>query len=446
MDSFKAVNTVQPSYKIYFTIPYIILILLSLKTFYFRYVAFACVLMFICIFLLGRSEIFIKRKYLYLIWFVIGYSFLGLIYGGPIQIIKNISMVILVLAPFFIFDWTFSPVRKNNREQNSKLLIKVMTPVLIYNVIATLYYLFRNPYIARYMANFDSSRGIDRSMGIIVDLPIAIGGGYVLIYGIILLPVVLLYLAKNIYSKLLTKISYITIAAFLLYFVIKSGFATAFILSTAGIIFVILSAKNQKIINNILIVSLIIVVSIVLMNTQLLSDIINIITSVLPQDSIISVRLNEIVPALYGTSSNISSFSMRLNGLETTLNAFLENPILGVGYKVGFDYIAVSSFIGLHTEWIDLLAQYGLFLGLPLLLFIGLSFKDLLNIFKGTQMETIIKTVVFMIIVLGFLNPILTTSVFVIAMVYIPCLLTLYSKTEFKPEVHQNEDFNNHIR
>ncbi|MGM0877158.1 MAG: O-antigen ligase family protein [Bacillota bacterium] len=417
-------ENLKPSRLIYFTFPYIIIILLNLKTVYFRYMAFGFVLMIVAAFILANKELLIKKKYFFLFWFITAYSLIGVLYGDPIQIVKNVNMFILSLAPFFIFDWVFSPARIHKRKKNAMFLLKVMTPILLYTVVATLYYLFSNPYIARYMANFDPSRGIDASMGINVDLPTAIGGGYILIYGVFLLPPVFLFLAKSILKKPLARLCSLGIAAFLLYFIIKSGFATAFILSIAGCTLTFLLLNKQKLISRVIIILSVFWVSLIFLNEEVLSEIIHSITNLLPYDSIIAVRLNEIVPALYA-SANDSSFSNRLHGLEKSWTAFIENPFLGVGYKVGFDYMSVAAFTGLHTEWLDMLAQYGLFLGVPLLLFIGITFNELIKLFIGTSMEQVIKLVVVIIFLVGFLNPILNTSIFIIALLFIPSLLML---------------------
>lgn len=450
MKNYNANTSFRQNKLVYFTFPYLILILLSIKTFYFRYVTFFFVLVFVTAFILTGNKGIIKKKYLYLFWFFIGYSLLGFINGNPVQVIKNLCMLILNLAPFYIFDWVFSNKRKYSRMQNSKSILKIMTPVLIYTVFITLYYLFKNPYIARYMANYDPSRGIDPNMGINIDLPTAIGGGYVLIYGIILLPPVFIYLAKNNFRKISLRLFYLFTSLFLLYFIIKSGFTTAFIISTVGSFCAIIFLKRYHLINKTLLFTGIIIIAMVLLNEQLLSNVINSIIHLLPEKSIISIRLAEVVPAIYGSSSDTTSFSMRLLESKETIFAFLTNPLLGIGYKVGFDYIGVSKFIGLHTEWLDILSQYGLFLGVPLLMFIGISFKEVILLFKSTSSELIMKIVIMMVIVLGFFNPIMTSATYIIVMVYIPCILmlttTYYNKGSLKTEEIINESINSDDR
>jgi hypothetical protein len=423
------VENFKPSRLIYLTIPYIFIILLSLKTVYFRYMAFGFVLIFVAAFILANKDLLIKKKYFFLFWYITGYSLMGLLYGDPIQIVKNVNMFIVSLAPFFIFDWVFSPARINKRKQNAEFLLKIMTPILLYTIVATLYYLFSNPYIARYMANFDPSKGIDPNMEINIDLPTAIGGGYVLVYGVILLPPIFLFIVKGVLKKPISRFVSLGIAIFLLYFIIKSGFATAFILSVVGCALTFILMNKQKLFSTMIIIPLVFCVSLIFLNEQLLSGIIQSIISLLPYDSIISVRLNEIIPALYGSTTD-SSFSNRLHGLEKSWTAFTENAFLGVGYKVGFEYISIAAYTGLHTEWLDLLAQNGLFLGVPLLLFMGITFIELIKIFKGTSMEPVIKLMVIIIIIVGFLNPILNTSIFIVALLFIPSLLTLLLSNE----------------
>ena len=434
-------ESLKPNRLIYLTFPYIFIILLSLKTIYSRYVAFGFVLIFITAFILANKELLIKKKYFFLFWFLIAYTLIGVLYGNPVQIVKNVNMFILSLAPFFIFDWVFSPTRINKRKQNAVFLLKVMIPILLYTIVATLYHLLSNPYIARDMANFDSSRGIDGSMGINIDLPTAIGGGYVLVYGVILLPPVFLLLAKSFFIKPLARIFSLGIALFLLYFIIKSGFATAFIISVGGCILTFLLLKKQKLISRMIITLSVFWMSLIFMNEQLLSGIIGSVTKLLPYDSIIAVRLKEIIPAIYGLNMD-SSFSTRLHGLEKSWNAFTENLFLGVGYKVGFDYISVAALTGQHTEWLDLMAQYGLFLGVPLFLFIGVTFNELIKLFKGTVLESVMKLVVIMTFIVGFLNPIINTSIFIIILLFIPSFFTVVLEKQSPKEYEQYGNLN----
>lgn len=415
---------IKPNRLIYFTTPYLILILLSLKTPYFRYLAFGFVFLFITAFILSKKEILINKKYLLLFWFLIGYFLLGNIYGSPIQISKNVCMFILSLAPFFIFDWVFSKSRIDNREQNVKFLIKVITPVLLYTIIATLYYLLKHPYIARYMTNFDPSLGLESSLGISIELPTAIGGGYILIYGVILLPALFLFLAKNLFKSFWSQFFSVALAIFILYFIIKAGFTIAFILSIVSSILSLFLLKNQNIVSKVFIIFLSLGGGLILLSEKIISEVIHLATIYLPTDSIISIRLQEIVPTLYG-ADNSSSFSARLYGIEKSWNAFIDNPFLGVGYKVGFDYYSISKYTGLHTEWLDLFSQYGLFLGIPFVCFIFITLNNLVKLFNGTSMESIIKLIVLLIVIVGFFNPILNTSIFILGLLYIPSILTL---------------------
>lgn len=410
---------------IYFTLPYIIITLLSLKVSYFRYLGFALVLLFLIPFVITNNQLLLKKKYFLLGMFILLYSTIGFMYSDPVRIIKNLSTFILSLAPFFIFDWVFSPTRSMNRVKYAKILSKTITLVLMYTIGMTLYYLFSDPYIARHMTAYDPSTSIDTSLGINVDLmPIAIGGGFNLIYGVILLPPIFLFLAKSIEKNLMQKIFYTFLAGFLLYFIIKSGFATAFILSSAGCVFSLVMMKKYKIVGTMFSLLAILTGLLIVLNKNLLEGLIFKVVSFMPSDSIISIRLSEIVPALY-MGNQTSSFSGRLQRLEKTITAFLDHYAIGVGYIGRFDYISVESFTGFHTEWLDILAQYGLIMGIPWLLFIGITLGEMVNLFKGTVMHSLVKLIVVMIILVGFLNPILHTSIFIIALIFIPSLLTI---------------------
>ena len=412
---------------VYFIMLYLIVIMLSIKTGYARYLSFFFAFIFIVSSLVTINEIKVKKKYVSLFVFFCLYVTLGLINGDTTQIIKNVSMLVLNLTPFFIFDYLNILKNKKKLFTYSKILKDIMHMLLIYTISITTYYLFKNPYIARYMANFDPSNGIDTSMGINVDLPTAIGGGYVLVYGVILLPPLYIFLHKNknIYYK--QKVKYILLSLMILLFIVKAGFATAFLISIGSTIVTLVLSSKKKLINKFFIVSLLVLFLFIISSPTLLKIIIDMISNLLPEKSIISVRLNEILPTIYGNAKDVTSFSMRIEGLTKSISTLAENPILGISYKVGFDYSLTANYVSFHTEWVDILAQYGLIFGGFLLFYIGSSLKDLAEMFHYSDMENVIKIIISTVIVLGFFNPIFTSSIYVILMIYVPCYLLDYS-------------------
>ncbi|MDZ5710910.1 O-antigen ligase family protein [Jeotgalibacillus haloalkalitolerans] len=416
-----------------FTFPYMIILLLGLKIESARYITFLTVLIFISAFFYFRQEkhFTIQPKYFFLLLFFAGYLLLGLANGSMLQIIKNISMVFVLMAPFFLFDWLFAEKNKKHLYKNTKAVLWVISPVLVYTIISTFYYLNKNPYLARYMATYDSDAAS------VVGLPIAIGGGYALIYGIIVLVPLFIYLGKISKGSFRTAVLFFSGAVILLAFIVKAGFATAFLVAViAGISSLVIYGQQRAIFWFFAVIG--ILYSFLFMSSAFIIQVIYGLRSLLPDHSIIGTRLEEIIPILNGTSGN-SSFSVRIDKLNESISAFLDHPLIGIGPKYGFDYTAVAAHTGFHTEWIDLLSQYGLLLGIPLMIFIFTTFVQLLKIFQDTMYSPLIKLSTLTLLCIGFLNPILNTSAFLIAFVFIPSLLVQHSlRQEYKEKVYSD--------
>lgn len=398
----------------YLTIPYIVISLLCIKTDNIRYICFLLMSLFMVGFFVFKKKYSFRYKYVVLIIFLILITSATIYTIGILETIKNTFMIILSFAPIFIFDFFY--LGNSNDKKYAKIFLCFIIPVLLYTVIATLYYLYSDPQVAREMATWNPGSEYGDT-----NLPIAIGGGYALIYGVMFIPVVLFYKIRRIQCKTKIKLLYFILMLFFLYLIFKSGFTTAFLISLFGIYIIFLSNIKHNKILKIVIISL---ATIFIGYLFIYCGLLDYITGFLPYDSMISVRLNEIGPVLLGRSTG-GSFGIRLELFQKSFHAFIDNPLFGVEYKVGYNYSNEATLLGLHSEWIDNLGRYGIAIGLPYFLFIVLCFKDLIKKYKNTKYKDLIIILVCLLILLGFCNPIKTSSAFLFLFLVIPSYLNI---------------------
>ncbi len=108
-------------------------------------------------------------------------------------------------------------------------------------------------------------------------------------------------------------------------------------------------------------------------------------------------RLREIVNAIfYGDQT--SHFAKRSDTIIESLSTFLNNPVIGVGYKYGnVTSIGKAQYgIGNHSEIFDAFAQYGIVGSLPFLMTYYLSAKSFASKYVG---------IVITLVMLMFFNP-----------------------------------------
>lgn len=239
-----------------------------------------------------------------------------------------------------------------------------------------------------------------------------------MVYGIVILPIAMIALFRKSKKDVKHKLIYIISLVVLFAFIIKSNFATAFIFMILGILLSITNFNKKKR----MIVS-VILIGLALITLFNLDTVIDIITDMLPNDSIIAIRLNEITE--FGSQDDIgqsSSFDSRIDLLKKSIESVIANP-LGVGYSSNFDYDKIVNTLGLHNEWIDLVGKYGIVVGGLTIYFIISSLIQLYKDMKFSNCSHEIKVSIGIIILLGFFNPIATTSIFLIEFVLVPCLL-----------------------
>lgn len=385
-----------------FLILYIIIYLLHMKIYYANYIlliTFALYLLF------SLKKIIIKPKYFIIIGiFSFAYLLPSLLSGNLYIGLKNILNIILYLSPLIIYIIESKSIGKDNFY--TKVIPKIISLVLIYIFIVSYIFLSKDPYFARIMANHNYNiPGID-GIGLVT------GGGYFIIYGLIFLSILFLSRIRNNTNssqKLKNIILYILTGLL----IFKANFATAFILfMLATVIYIFINSYKKFKFFNIL---LSIIAIFLAVNYQY---VFSVITEFIPEDSIIYIRLNDAV-----NDTENSTFSERFMLMKRSIATIKDNFFFGISHKYKYNYDLMKSEAGLHTEWIDVLAKYGI---IVFLLYAYIIYKVLKNIilkYKNTQYYHVFLTSAIMLAILGFLNPISNTGCLGIIFVVMPLLM-----------------------
>ena len=110
-----------------------------------------------------------------------------------------------------------------------------------------------------------------------------------------------------------------------------------------------------------------------------------------------------------------------------SLKTFINNPLFGVSYRHGNNYLKASDFgIGNHCEWADALANYGLIGGVPMLLIYYYNVREVLQ-----MPNRLSKGWLVCMLVMGMFNPFRSFQSHLILFFIIPvfCCLEEYRQS-----------------
>lgn len=387
--------------KNFLLILYSILLLINMKIYYNRYILTMVFFMYLIV---ALKNIKVKKG-LWLIWltlFLMIYLISSIFNDALSPSIKLLLQMITTFSPIIIFY-----LEKDNFK-NKKILTSFVI-VTIYLFLINMYYLSTDIYFARMMANYEYN--IPNYSG----LALFSGGGYYYIYGVILIAILALNNAIDC-TKPMKKIFFFLAYFLLVYLVIKSNFATAFLMLLIGSMILLYFKTLKKFKHKILITFLLITVIVILF--ALYEEIILYLISILPKDSIISIRLIGMVD-----DSDSSTFFERMDLMAKSFATIEDYFFFGKAAYYRYDYNAMANEMGLHTEWIDFIAKHGIFISIIFFSFLYKSFKTLYNKYKTTNYSPVIITGIIVLILLGFLNPISNTSCFLMLFTILPVFI-----------------------
>ncbi len=139
--------------------------------------------------------------------------------------------------------------------------------------------------------------------------------------------------------------------------------------------------------------------------------------------SIITYRLDDISNAMQGGNmDDESSMGARFNRFALSLKTFISYPLFGVNHLTANKEIFDAGLIGNHAEWVDSMAEYGVFA--------FLLFYFLIKSAKLVSRNRGLNVVFLLFIIIGFLNPVLYCVQNTICFFIIPILFDLLLPTD----------------
>lgn len=276
-----------------------------------------------------------------LVLFTFYYFLSAIVYTKELsEIVEELLYYLIEFSPLFFFFY----LRKHSSYRGKRMLI--VSFFLIWNVfsIISLFYFHNRPDLARDMA---------ANRNHYYDL--VIGGGYPMGYGSAILSVFVLEMIMN--KKIRGRMLFFSIAEIVLmtFLVIETHSFIILVSEIFGLLACLIFCRAKKKLQKITLILPLLVFFAFLIIVQgqkimlFLMDNIN--------DSFFESRVSELYNYLYLDSVNYH-INARSSVYSTSLNAFLSNPLFGVGDSSGD-----------HSTILDTLAQFGIFGSIPFFFF-----------------------------------------------------------------------------
>ena len=249
--------------------------------------------------------------------------------------------------------------------------------------------LFNNPFIARFNEFSDGELPWFGSWSFFMPLAISMP--------------CFVTVANNQKNKIFRRLLYI-LCLLICIMIIFSTFAASIILLLLGIfIMFLLNLKNKR---KFVIISMsILTVFILLLNVNDFDE--------LPQIGKMVEKIGTIFNFSKDLGGDDNDPRIRASLVQTSINSFIHNPFFGVGLYGPSD--KGYTLIGMHSGFLDSLAQYGLFGIIWFFCFLFIGFRRLLLIMSRRKYDHLnnARFVTFILYIIGSLaNPVLTETTF----------------------------------
>ncbi|MBK5253013.1 MAG: hypothetical protein JJE03_00850 [Peptostreptococcaceae bacterium] len=268
----------------------------------------------------------------------------------------------ILFSPIIIFQYFIGI----NQNKLLKKLLYVSGSFWIFFTLRAIIFLNQNPSAARILAS--NQNAYENAL---------IGGGYSLAYGSAILGIYIFDLAinKSISNKKNRRFSLVIVLIFAV-FIIKVQSTITIIAFFIGIVASLILSKLDLVKLNkskkILLKRISVIICLIIFSFIFVINYTNIglfiINQTSDQDSALKIRAIEIGEKMaYGEEANY--MDARINIPLKSLKVFLKNPLVGIGYLTGYDYLIEKQLgLGNHGEWADALGTMGLLGGIPYLL------------------------------------------------------------------------------
>lgn len=340
-----------------------------------------------------------QRRFFLLFLFLIFYFFSSLFSVGLTSSFNRIIAMANMLSPILMFE-----IMKNKKRSTRVCFIILISSILLYDVFLS--FQFQETFGIN-----DMRRGVELGeenhiMAIAFDICYAIA---------LVIPAVVEIIKKTKNTPQRRFVALLLIMSVVIFFVflIRAQYATAIIIVLLGVAYAFFYDKKH--IFRFVLVSCILVF--------LFISVLPIIVGYMGQSGKqqeIASRFEEINHVAEGNRQYAGDINARQNLSLVSFETFFKHPIFGVNHKLDQDIHIGQQGIGNHSEWLDSLARYGLFA------FLLLYF--LFDSLRRQRHEIDSGLIMFLFIILGFLNPVLYYPQMVATFLYLPLLYQLLIK------------------
>ena len=178
--------------------------------------------------------------------------------------------------------------------------------------------------------------------------------------------------------------------------ILKASFAITILIFFTGFILVLLVKNRKAFFATIFLLAILLLI----IPNEIIGKFLLDIASIFGTDSVIYEKLSDLAVGFLGESMGEQT-GYRLKLYLTSLLTFLKQPLFGINGPFGNPYDS----IGMHSGWLDFIAFFGLFSGIPLFMTIYNNFKKNLIYFKGNSFCGYIIVVQFLFLIFGLINP-----------------------------------------
>lgn len=355
-----------------------------------------------------------ETRYLFL--FLAYYFFTGILESDFIYMMTYIGVYIMIYTPYVQCIYYLN--RGNDRE----ILFIVKYSLFGWIILSV-------ASIAFYMVIPSAARMLAADFNAFDNL--YIGGGYAIAFGSALL---LVYFVSLICSDTLSKkykVYSLTFVCMLFFLLFKTESTTTLIAASLGSLYCMYEKmKNSEYKILFYTLSVLLIIFIMSGGLEYVLSYISSSTDV-ESENLYSRRFNRIGEKLLSFGSNSTStddnyVDERWGLVVESFNTFLENPIFGIGYKVGNVFAKLESIgIGTHSEICDLLAQFGI---------LGSFFfyKYFISAYRRVNIGHINKGIIITLFIMALMNPFHYFHGFYVLFLLVPMIRTLTLNSQKK--------------
>ena len=339
------------------------------------------------------TTIISRKHYIAFYVFLLYYFASSLLAFSPGTCVNRVYTFIEIISPFIMYEMY-------GRYDKQKKILLCVVFLLVYSI---------NFYQMLTTINYSAIAGLRQHE----DEEGFLNTGFNFIYSLTLVLTLLLYALRRLFKqeKGVLIVAVIIWGLSIILIVFKSLYTTAILLMAIGAVLALFYGRRhwkRKLLIAGLVISVLFVYVVPFLEKQLLS--------MDSEYALITYRLDDISNAMTGGNmDDESSMGARFNRSILSLKTFFAYPLFGVNHLTANRDIFDAVLIGNHAEWVDSMAEFGIF-AFFLFFFLIKSAK------RVTQNRGL--TVVFILyVIIGLLNPVLycvqnTICFFIIPMIY----------------------------